>query len=571
MANSASFKPAFDALATDGHIGDPNGQLAYAYLRVSTDDQADEGRSGLSRQLEHIHEVASERGYRIGWEFVYADDFTGFDFEGRPALTQLRQAYKSPHRRAHAVVIEHLDRLSRHADWHQGYLLDELRKHGLEVIFWKSFSSRIEQAVMGAITQEGMEQAIERMRVGTLKKAKSGRVTAKRSAFGYKLVDAAGNENTMEARRETYYSIDEERAVVVKFMYAAIAYGGMSCYELIKALDERGKVEPSFRPPKAKAWNERSIVKMLRNPVYKGEFIANRFYKERVLVTDENGITRYVQKERQRPEDEWVYVPVPPIVDETTWDLAQRNLYRNKGFAKRNKKYEYLLTSMIRCDTCGWRYHGHTDSKSNHIQRYYCSKIYQTPTFREHRPCDQKSIHCHILDTAVWEIIASALLEPSILLDALDARYSGDWVADIRDQVEFLKRHIEEKADEEQKLYKAYLAGAYNADEYASERKRVRNESEHLLTEIERLQSQIMTQEELEDRKQTVIDLVARAQQIVDIHDAPINLKQQIARLLVDEIVLNVNEGWFELHGTVGTGLLFLSDASVVRTSGRKR
>lgn len=567
MANHQFFKPAFDALATDGAIGDPNGRLAYAYIRVSSDDQADEGRSGLPRQLEHVHEVASERGYRINWELVYADDASGFEFESRPALSKLRREYKSPNRRAHAVVMEHLDRLSRHADWHQGYLLDEMRTHNLDVVFWKSFSSRIEQAVMGAITQEGMEQAIERMRVGTLKKAKSGRITAKRRAFGYRLVDAHGRENTMEARRDTHYAPDEEREIAVRFMYDAIAYRGMSCYELMKILDERAKTEPGFRPPKAKVWNEKSLVKLIRNPLYKGEYIANRYYKERVLVTDEHGLTRFVTKERQRPEDEWVRVPVPPIVDETTWELANRNLYRNKGFARRNKKNEYMLTNIVRCATCGWRYHGHTDSKPNHIQRYYCSKIHQTPARRELQPCDQKSIHCTILDAAVWEVIAEALLHPTLLLEALDARYASDRVADIREQIAFLRRHAESKAGEEEKLYQAYLAGAFTADEYATERKRVRREHEHLLSEVERLQGQIMTPEELEDRKQTLVDIVEGARQTVDLHDAPLKLKQQIVRLLVDEILFNANEGWFEIHGTVGTGLLFLHEAPVVRTS----
>ena len=37
------FKTDFDALATGGAIGHPNGELAYGYLRVSSAGQADEG------------------------------------------------------------------------------------------------------------------------------------------------------------------------------------------------------------------------------------------------------------------------------------------------------------------------------------------------------------------------------------------------------------------------------------------------------------------------------------------------------------------------------------------------
>lgn len=116
MANSDFFKPEFDKLAVDGCIGNPTGQLAYAYIRVSGDDQADEGRSGLPRQISHIHEAACKHGYKVPWDMVFADDHTGFEFDERPQLKHLRSEVKTPTRRAEAIVMEHLDRLSRNAD-----------------------------------------------------------------------------------------------------------------------------------------------------------------------------------------------------------------------------------------------------------------------------------------------------------------------------------------------------------------------------------------------------------------------------------------------------------------------
>jgi len=60
-----------------------------------------------------------------------------------------------------------------------------LQEAGQSLVWWKPYHSRIERAVFGAISQDGMEQAIERMKAGTLKKAESGRVTAKSRAYGY--------------------------------------------------------------------------------------------------------------------------------------------------------------------------------------------------------------------------------------------------------------------------------------------------------------------------------------------------------------------------------------------------
>lgn len=70
--------------------------------------------------------------------------------------------------------MEELDRLSRHADWHQGFLLEEMERHGIVPVFWKSFTNRVERAVIGAIAQDGMEQAKRRMMEGNLHKARRG-------------------------------------------------------------------------------------------------------------------------------------------------------------------------------------------------------------------------------------------------------------------------------------------------------------------------------------------------------------------------------------------------------------
>src|SRR5437660_858550 len=90
MADSQFFKEAFNQVAVEGCIGSPMGKLAYCYLRVSSSDQADEGRSGLPRQILNCHEAALRAGYKIPWDFIFADDHSGFAFRDRPMLSKLR-------------------------------------------------------------------------------------------------------------------------------------------------------------------------------------------------------------------------------------------------------------------------------------------------------------------------------------------------------------------------------------------------------------------------------------------------------------------------------------------------
>jgi hypothetical protein len=65
MVENLSIKEAFERLAKDGCLGDPKGELAYGYIRVSSVQQAEDGRTGLPRQLEHCHQVASEKHLKI--------------------------------------------------------------------------------------------------------------------------------------------------------------------------------------------------------------------------------------------------------------------------------------------------------------------------------------------------------------------------------------------------------------------------------------------------------------------------------------------------------------------------
>ena len=227
----------FDRLAQGGVIGAPDGKPAYAYIRVSSDEQAEEGRGGLPRQIEHVHDVARDKGFAITLDRVFSDDHTGFEFEGRPALTALRAEFKNG-RRADAIVMELYSRLSRNADWHQGFLLDEMKAHGVTPVFWKEYSSRIERAVMGAVDQEGMEQAIERMAEGTRRKARGGRITAKVAAYGYRLVDENGQEGA-RARRDTYYAIDPEKAEIIRFIFEEYALHNVTLRVLADTLSRR--------------------------------------------------------------------------------------------------------------------------------------------------------------------------------------------------------------------------------------------------------------------------------------------------------------------------------------------
>lgn len=554
MANSAFFKKVFDELATDGCIGDPAGKPAYAYIRVSSDEQADEGRSGLPRQIQYIHEAACKHGYKIFWDLVFADDDSGFRFKDRPELTHLRQELRGNHRRANAVVMESLDRLSRHADWHQGFLLDEMAEHSVAPIFSKEFSSRIERMVLGAIAQDGMEQEKRRMMEGKLYKARDGRVTAGTPAYGYKLVDSNGNEGAA-AKKDTHYGILEDEAVIVRRMFQRLLDG-----DTMRRIALDLEMEGIAPPKKYKHWEPTQVRLIIRNEVYKGDYYAHRWEHTTVQKPSKDGLsTREVKCKRERPRDEWIHVSVPSIVSVEAWEAANRMLDQNKRMARRNAKEPFLLTGLVRCAHCGCFYSGTTSRRSkgkprkNVYRGYRCLYTSMRPAYITGGTpqCKSGYILCRILDNAVWQIVCQALLEPQLLLDALDSDATSERNRELETHITYVEGQLASKSGDDEKLLRAYMAGALDEHELASRRKLLKAEVAKLHEELAKLRSQVLTPEELAQRKTAVLSLAEQIQATGIPIDPPFEVKQRIIKMIVDEIVLNVEEGWFTLDGRV--------------------
>src|SRR5260370_22400990 len=84
----------------------------------------------------------------------------------------------------------------------------------------------------------------------------------------------------------------------------------------------------------------RVVWAMLRNPAYKG---AAGFGKTQTAPRQRitrplrlrGGIASRDSAHHERPQDEWIAIPVPPLIDEQTFALAQVRLEANKKHAPR--------------------------------------------------------------------------------------------------------------------------------------------------------------------------------------------------------------------------------------------
>jgi hypothetical protein len=227
--------------------------------------------------------------------------------------------------------------------------------------------------------------------------------------------------------------------------------------------------------------------------------------------------------------------------------------------SRRNAKDRYLLTGLIKCAGCGHSYNGHRRMGQGQSGQewktvwYVCSS--RTGAYsdaaREEIDCRQGNISSRILETGVWSIVYQVLLEPQILLDVLEREFHGDRNEQIAGQVGFLESQIEATKVEDEKLYKAYVAGVFNEVEYAGRRKMITDNRQRLTAELHQLSDNLISPDRFEQQKQEILMICQHAAGNGLAEDAPFDVRRNIVKAIVEKIVLNVDENWFELQGII--------------------
>jgi site-specific DNA recombinase len=567
MEQILSVKEAFDRLAKNGCLGDPDGELAYCYIRVSSAQQAEDGRTGLPRQIEHCHQVASEHHLKISKEMLFADDgFSGFEFENRPAFSQLREEIKKQPR-SRFVVIEHLDRLSRNARWHQGYLLDEFAKYRIATVFWKPFSSEIERAVLGTIAEEGMRSEISRMMEGMILKAKSGRVTAKRPRFGFMFVDGEGKVSE-KSRKDTHYALHPEESKIARWIYESIIREHKSLRMIAADMNDK-KIPTRFN---GKIWCSGTIARIVSDPIYKGEFYAHRFYVVKTGRFNPNGRPRQVT--RERPKEEWIQIAVPAIVTSSEWQLAQDILAANQKRSTRNmKRRDWLLSAFCKCAICGYGYIAVIGGSPNHPIRYYACNGHNQERGRVLKTaCHSPYVRADELETFVWSKIEELLLNPDLVMRLLDEDNSAEQEREEEQHLQYIESQLDENLRRYERWQKAYESEVISLDEFQGYRNEFHKQKTDLEEAQRAIESKVDKRLSREDQKRQILAGLAELREGLPQGEnigIPFEMKRRLLQQLLDCIWIDSHEKTIRFEGALKSSYR-VEDTEFVFGSNRK-
>ncbi|OGM61510.1 hypothetical protein A2961_04145 [Candidatus Woesebacteria bacterium RIFCSPLOWO2_01_FULL_39_21] len=412
-----------------------------AYCRVSTERQKDE--QTIEVQQRFIKEWA-EQNNSIVVEWYLDDGWSGDTLE-RPELDRFREDANKESWEA-AVFIDR-DRLARTLAY-QEFVIRELSDKYIEVIFINNPLAtdpiqRSLQQVYGIFAEIERITIAERMRKGKIHKAKSGKLVGHNAPYGYRYHPKVSD-------KDGYFEIYEPEAEIIRMIFHWVADESYSMRGVVRELYKR-----KIPSAKGKArWVKSSVERLLNRE----DYIGTSYYNRRMAVVPRhpqkvNGYKKIKKSSRVvRPKEEWIAIPVPPIIDKELFAKAHRRLRENQIYNWRNKKYDYLLVNKIYCQ-CGSRRVG--DGVKGHHYYRCAQRIYKYPLPNK---CDYEGVNAEILDSMTWNKLVSLFAQKDLVKSqVLKWKLSQHKiVSKSESELERLKSALERLTGEERRLVDAY-------------------------------------------------------------------------------------------------------------------
>jgi site-specific DNA recombinase len=334
------------------------------------------------------------------------------------------------------------------------------------------------------------------------------------------------------ADRPAHLIIHEPEANVVRRIFADFL-AGHSLRHLAVALSADGILSPEGKP----VWRLSTICRILRSEAYAGRLHWNRTH---------TGYDPALGRDRQtpRPREEWIEIPIPAIIDQSTLDAADAKARDNSSDSPRRTEPDtFLLRRLLRCAHCGVKLSCRRAHRRGTTTRYYfCPHRDPWRAGGANRRCPERQVRADELDTFVFDQVHRLLARPDLLTAAESALAGQTPAADdelLATQLARLQRRLIASRTEQGRVADLYQAGVIdNAEmrrrfrEIDARARRIEQEQQSLLTR----QTELAADNRLQHG---ITDFAQRALRGIDTLDFA--QRQQLLRLVLDDVRV---QGW---------------------------
>ena len=155
-----------------------------------------------------------------------------------------------------------------------------------------------------------------------------------------------------------------EQARIVKQVFEWIALDRCSLGEVCRRLQKAGERTQSGKS----IWSRQAVWHILQNPAYYGKAA---FGKTRMMPRAKSVQLRAARGRPLQPrkpnvpksndQKDWLFIPVPLLIEPALFQAAQRQLNENRSRARMGtRRPGYLLQGLLTCSECRYAYYGKT-------------------------------------------------------------------------------------------------------------------------------------------------------------------------------------------------------------------
>ena len=390
-----------------------------------TEDQAREAFS-LPEQKERLEAYCKFKG------FVIKDYYTDAGISAktgnyRPEFERLKEDIKS--KKINTIIALKQDRITRSIfDWEELMRFLEENDAYLDCvnddINTTNANGKMVSRILMSVSQQEIERTSERTKVGLAGAIKQGHIPHQ-APLGYK------HEN----KKLVIDHLTKDVVIRIFELY----HKGMS-YQKISTLFNKEQVLGKTN------WRDSSIVAILENEIYKGDFVHGKRTKHPTYYEN----------------------VVEPIVSKEMWEECQ--VQKKKNSKSYQRTLTYLFLQKLRCPKCNRILGGKATQKKNGniYYYYYCHdcKI----NFKE-------SLVEEYFNDFVNELVEYDSVVNQFFLPMIKQKFD--------EPQEELKKDINKQKDKLERIKRAYINGVFNLEEYNDERKLVESSLEKLQNELD--------------------------------------------------------------------------------------
>ena len=516
-------------------MAQPNLTVAI-YARVSSEQQAE--AKTINSQIDALKQRVADEGCTLDDEFCFIDDGYSGATLIRPALERLRDTIASG--AIDILYVHSPDRLARKYAY-QVLLVDEFHRSGIQLVFLtnelgKNAEEDLLLQVQGMVAEYERAKMLERSRRGKRHAAHQGSVSVLGGApYGYRYIKKD------EGGGVAAYQIVDGEADVVRQVFEWVGIERLPISEACRRLNQQGVLTRT----KKSRWDRATVWGMLKNPAYKGTaaFGKTKAGPWQPPLRPQRGAPeqpKHVYSISDVCADEWIYIPVPAIVDKGLFETVAEQLAENRKRQRQRKRgATYLLQGLLVCQQCGYALYGKPVSRKSAKGKrrdyaYYRCIGTDAYRFGGKRVCDMKQVRTDVLDAALWDDVCHLLSHPQRLEDEYTRRITEvtkteGWHSS--KQLQSLTQKVKRSIG---RLVDAYAEGLIEKEEFEP---RIRQARLRLAELEEQVQVQLEQQAQAQELKHLINGLQEFALRVKGgLEDADWTSRRQLIRTLVKQI-----------------------------------